>query len=118
MHLGHLDICLSVKDMKASFEFYQGLGFELKDGSPDKGYAILGKDETRIGLYTHDEPLMLNFRGSNLYDVVDHLRSNGMKDVPDVEVETDGSTGFQMTDPDGNVIYFNTEKGHDPDPNG
>ena len=118
MHLGHLDICLSVKDMKASFDFYQGLGFERKDGGLEKGYVVLAKDETRIGLYAHDEPLMLNFRGANLYDVADQLRSNGMADVPEVEVERDGSTGFQMSDPDGNIIYFNTEEGHDPDPNG
>ncbi|MGJ8661562.1 MAG: VOC family protein [Bacteroidota bacterium] len=116
MHLGHLDICLSVKDMRSSLAFYHGLGFKLVEGSGDSGYAIISKDGTRIGLY-RNEPSMLNFRGSNLYDVVEYLRSNGMKDVPDVEVESDGSTGFTIKDPDGNLIYFNTAEGHDPDPN-
>lgn len=116
MHLGHLDICLSVADIKSSLAFYHGLGFQLVDGSGDGGYAIIAKDETRIGLYSN-EPSMLNFRGSNLDDVVEYLRSNGMSDIPDVEVEQDGSTGFTLKDPDGNLIYFNTDKGHDPDPN-
>ena len=117
MHLGHLDICLSVKDMKASVAFYQGLGFELTDGNPEDGYAIVVKDGTRLGLYAHEEPNMLNFRGANLYDVVTYLRSNGMSDIPEVEEEPDGSTGFQISDPDGNLIYFNTLEGHDADPN-
>ncbi|MGJ8634098.1 MAG: VOC family protein [Luteolibacter sp.] len=117
MHLGHLDICLSVKNITQSFKFYKGLGFELVDGNPNGGYAILAKDETRIGLYNHKEPLMLNFRGANLNDVAAYLRSKGMESVPEVEVESDGSTGFTVTDPDGNLIYFNTAEGHDPDPN-
>jgi len=118
MHLGHLDICLSVSDIHRSMDFYQGLGFRLVEGKPETGYAIMAKDETRIGLYKHDAPNMLNFRGSNLHDLAAYLRSNGLKDVPEPEVEPDGSTGFTITDPDGNLIYFNTEEGHDVDPNG
>jgi len=117
MHIGRLDICLSVKDMNRSLVFYQGLGFSIAYGTLESGYLVLVKDETRIGLYGHDEPNMLNFRGANLSDVVDYLRGNGMDDVPDVEIEPDKSTGFTINDPDGNVIYFNTCEGFDPDPN-
>lgn len=117
MHLGHLDICFSVKDIDQSFTFYKGLGFEQVDGNPKQGWVVLAKDATRIGLYSHNEPNMLNFRGSNLNDVVAYLRSNGMPDVPDPEIESDGSAGFTLTDPDGNLIYFNTADGYDPDPN-
>jgi len=116
MHLGHLDICLSVTDLESSLAFYYGLGFQLVEGSSSSGYAIITKDQTRLALYCN-EPSMLNFRGSNLYDMVEYLRANGMSDVPDVEVESDGSTGFKLKDPDGNLIYFNTAEGHDPDPN-
>ena len=116
MHLGHLDICLSVKDINLSLTFYQRLGFAIVDGSPNSGYIILTKDGTRIGLYSN-EPSMLNFRGSNLEDVVAYLRANGMSDLPDVEHESDGSTGFTIKDPDGNIIYFNTAEGFDTDPN-
>ncbi len=117
MHLGHLDICLSVKDIDRSLGFYHGLGFKIVGGNPADGYAILAKDGTRIGLYSHDEPNMLNFRGADLHEVTAFLRSNGLTNIPEPEVEFDGSTGFMLTDPDGNVIYFNTLKGHDLDPN-
>lgn len=117
MHLGHLDICLSIKDIDRSITFYKGLGFEIVEGNPAAGYAILVKDQTRIGLYNHNEPNMLNFRGANLDDVAAFLRSNGLTDTPEPEVERDGSTGFKLADPDGNLIYFNTLSGHDPDPN-
>ncbi len=40
-----------------------------------------------------------------------------MSDIPKVEHESDGSTGFTIKDPDGNIIYFNTCEGHDSDPN-
>ena len=117
MHLGHLDICLSIKNIDRSLAFYKGLGFKVVGGEPERGYAILAKDQTRIGLYSHDEPNMLNFRGANLHDVAAYLRSNGLADIPEVESEVDGSTGFTLTDPDGNLIYFNSLSGHDPDPN-
>ena len=116
MHLGHLDICLSVNDIQHSSSFYQGLGFTIVYGTAESGCLVLAKDETRIGLYTHSEPNMLNFRGANLDDVATYLRANGMSDIPDVELEPDGSTGFTITDPDGNMIYFNTSEG-EPDPN-
>lgn len=115
MHLGNLDICLSVKDMKKSSVFYQGLGFNIVYGTAESGCLVLAKDETRIGLYKN-EPNMLNFRGANLDDVTAYLKANGMTDVPEVELEADGSTGFTMKDPDGNLIYFNTAEG-EPDPN-
>ncbi len=86
------------------------------DGAPETGYVVLAKDETRIGLYSN-EPSMLNFRGANLDDVVAYLRVNGMSDIPDVIHESDDSTGFTIKDPDGNIIYFNTCEGFDPDPN-
>jgi len=117
MHLGHLDICLSVRDINRSLNFYRGLGFTIVSGDPEGGYTIVAKDQTRIGLYEHDEPNMLNFRGANLDDVADYLRSNGLRDTPQPKVESDGSTGFTMSDPDGNLIYFNTAAGFDPDPN-
>ncbi len=60
---------------------------------------------------------MLNFRGADLQDPASYLRSNGMTDIPEPGVESDESSGFSMMDPDGNLIYFNPSKGHDPDPN-
>ena len=103
--------------MDRSLDFYKGLGFGIVEGQPDDGYAILSKDQTRIGLYRHDLPNMLNFRGADLHEVAAYLRSNGLPDTPEPQTEADGSSGFTLTDPDGNMIYFNTLGGHDPDPN-
>lgn len=115
MHLGHLDICLSVRDLGRSREFYEALGFATVDGSMDLGYLIVAKDQTRIGLYRHDEPNMLNFRGADITKLAAHLASRGLP-VPAPDHEADGSAGFSLRDPDGNLIYFNTLPGHDPTP--
>ncbi|BCU79334.1 VOC family protein [Luteolibacter sp. LG18] len=115
MHLGHLDICLSVKDLAASLEFYGALGFSPADGSLDLGYVIVAKDQTRIGLYRHAEPDMLNFRGADIVALAAHLKSRDLP-VPEPDHEADGSTGFSLTDPDGHLLYFNTLPGHDPAP--
>lgn len=116
MHLGHLDICFAVKNLPASLDFYQKLGFVVADGELKDGYVIVSQDQTRIGLYEYDAPNMLNFRGADLAKVADYLRSQGLPDVPNPENEADGSTGFSIKDPDGNLIYFNTLSGHDPSP--
>lgn len=116
MYLGQLDICLSVKDLLLSYGFYTKLGFELADGSLEIGYVVLRNGTTRMGLYAHDEPNMLNFRGAELHELARRLQENGLQNVPEPENEGDGSVGFKLTDPDGNVIYFNTLEGHDPAP--
>lgn len=113
MHPGRLDICLSVADLAASLAFYEALGFVPVDGGADRGYVIVAHGQTRIGLYRHDEPNMLNFRGADIRKMAAELTSRGLN-VPSVEEEADGSLGLMMRDPDGNLIYFNTLAGHDP----
>ncbi len=108
--VGWLEVCLAVKDVEKSVEFYQKLGFEQLAGDPDEKWAVIENDSgARLGLY--QEVLadnMMNFRGGDIQKIADTLRERGITLKSDVESEPDGSLGCTVEDPDGNLIYFNT----------
>jgi hypothetical protein len=68
----------------------------------------LKNENCTISLYKDDiKANLLNFRGGNVEEIASVL---GIKP----EVEPDGSVGAWITDPDGNMIYFNTMPGEQP----
>ena len=48
MQLGTFSISLTVKDLRASLEFYQKLGFEIFHGEIDQKWIILKNGKTTI----------------------------------------------------------------------
>lgn len=49
MKLGAFSISLSVKDLKASKEFYEKLGFNAFTGNMEQDYLIMKNNNTLIG---------------------------------------------------------------------
>lgn len=117
MNLGWCDVCLNVQDLQASREFYEKLGLEAVDGSEKSGYWLMVKGATRIGLYhAAFEGLMLNFRGGDVMANGQALQASGLALDSGPEIESDGSAGAMLKDPDGNLIYLNTHPDElDPD---
>ena len=51
MQLGAFSISLAVKDIKASKDFYEKLGFQVFHGDITQNWLILKNDDTTIGLF-------------------------------------------------------------------
>ena len=51
MNLGAFSVSLAVKDIKASKEFYEKLGFESLGGDCGQGWTILKNGDQVIGLF-------------------------------------------------------------------
>ncbi|MCY7312117.1 MAG: VOC family protein [Pseudoxanthomonas sp.] len=103
---------LPVASMPASVEFYQKLGFSVKDRNDDWRWAMLCLGECRLMV---DESINLHPgipRISVLYlypdDIAEYhalLRGNGLA-VPDLELSFYGMKEFRMHDPDGNRLWI------------
>ncbi|QQS40687.1 MAG: VOC family protein [Acidobacteriota bacterium] len=118
MKLGCFSVSLAVKDLQASKEFYEKLGFEKYHGDEDQGWLIMKNGSTNIGLFQGMfEGNILTFNpgwdqdAQNLEDFEDareihaSLRENGVDAGDDIESES-GPASFMITDPDGNTILI------------
>lgn len=109
MELGWLDICLRVRDVAASRTFYEKLGFSRVEGADEQGWAVVVNDVVRLGLfearYMGDDALSLNFRGGDVYQIVQTLQREGC--VFDKErANPDGTGSAELRDPDGHLIFL------------
>lgn len=119
MNLGAFSISLAVKDLAASRDFYERLGFEVKGGNQDENWLILTNGETVLGLF-HGmfEKNMLTFnpgltvRMENLTefddvrDIQAALRAAGLEIETEADPEGAGAAHITLTDPDGNPILI------------
>ncbi|MBN2379375.1 VOC family protein [candidate division WOR-3 bacterium] len=114
MKLGRFEYCLNVKDVHESLAFYKKLGFEEVGGSIEENWVIIKHGNCTLGLYQgHIEVNLLNFRGGDIYEIAEYLKSQGLELVKDAFTEKDGSAAAEILDPDGNCIYFNTFPGEE-----
>ncbi len=108
--LGYFELCLDVADLDASLAFYGVLGFERIGGELEEGWAVLERDGTRLALYRgHIGELTLNFRDGDVRAIAEALREAGLALEQDAHVESDGTLGATLRDPDGHLVYFNTD---------
>ena len=109
MDLGRFELCLKVKDLQRSIDFYSKLGFRLVSSNLSSGWATLEYSNLVIALYQgHIDQNLLNFRGGDVFTIAAQIKQKGLKFKSDATIEEDGSAGAIIEDPDGNVIYFNT----------
>lgn len=112
LNLGWFEVCLNVKNLGESLDFYKRLGFRAAAEFPDEGYAVLTNGDARIALYQgHIERNIFNFRGAPVFEIAVELKRRGFEFSKPARTETDGSDSAEIIDPDGNVIYFNTFPG-------
>ena len=119
MELGAFSISLSVKDLEASKDFYEKLGFEAFAGEAEQNQLIMKNGAHLIGLFQGMfEKNILTFNPgwdqnvktldsfTDVRDLQKELKKKGIK----FDVEADeGSTGpasFVISDPDGNPILI------------
>ena len=117
MKLGVFSISLAVKDINASKQFYENLGFKVFAGDLKKNYLIMKNEHSLIGLF-HGmfEKNILTFNPGwddnagkvepfdDVREIQRQLKQKGIKLETEVDEKTSGPAGFFVLDPDGNSI--------------
>lgn len=104
-------LSLAVKDIKASKEFYEKLGFEaLKEfGSIEDKWIIMSRGDYKIGLFQDMfEENIITFNPTDARSIHKDLKDKGidfLMQSPSLE-EKSGPCHFCIADPDGNQILF------------
>lgn len=119
MKLGAFSISLTVKDIKASKQFYENLGFTVFGGGIEKNYLIMKNENALIGLFQGMfQGNMLTFNPGwdenaktfepfdDVRDIQKQLKSNGVELVSEADENSSGPASFVVTDPDGNVVLI------------
>jgi len=117
MNLGAFSISLAVKDVAASKEFYEKLGFTVFGGNASQNWLILKNGDHVIGLFQGMfERNSLTFNPGwdnnarpldNFEDVRElqrQLRAQGVQFLSEADESTTGPASFVTVDPDGNPI--------------
>lgn len=119
MKLGAFSISLSVKDINASMDFYEKIGFTVFAGDINSNYLIMKNENTLIGLFQDmfDKNILTFNPGwtqnaqipENFDDVRKLNREIKQKGITTESESLEGSSGpgsFMVTDPDGNQILI------------
>lgn len=117
MKLGAFSISLSVKDIHASKQFYETLGFEQFAGDIERNYLIMKNDNALVGLFQgmFEQNIMTFNPGWNenaealdnfndVREIQKHLKANSIPMLNEADESTSGPASFLVTDPDGNTI--------------
>ena len=123
MELGAFSISLAVKDIEASKNFYQKLGFEVTGGDQAQNWLILKNGTHVIGLFQgmFDKNILTFNPGWNndaeevnpFTDVRDIQRQLQTQDVELIEQADESGSGpahITMVDPDGNPILIDQHR--------
>ncbi|MFY0595816.1 MAG: VOC family protein [Cognatishimia sp.] len=119
MALGAFSVSLSVKDLKASIEFYQTLGFEQFHDMSEHGFAILKNGTAVIGLFQGmfegniltmnpgwDQSAQAVDDFEDVRDIQARLQAAGLTLDSTTDVNSTGPASITLRDPDGNAILF------------
>ena len=119
MKLGAFSVSLNVKDLNASKQFYEGLGFTAFAGDLKKNYLIMKNENSLIGLfYGMFEKTILTFnpgwdenankveKFEDVREIQRNLKSKGIKLMTEADEKTSGPAGLMVVDPDGNQILI------------
>ena len=119
MELGAFSISLAVKDLQASRQFYEQLGFTSFAGDPSQNWLMLRSGDHVIGLFQgmfernimtfnpgwdqHARPVA-DF--TDVRELQRRLRAEGVPFATEADESTTGPASFVVVDPDGNPILF------------
>ena len=119
MELGAFSVSLAVKDIAASREFYEKLGFSVFGGDQDQNWLILKNGAVVVGLFQGMfERNMLTFNpgwdqdaqalGSftDVRELQRQLKAQGVEFVAEADETSTGRASFIVADPDGNPVLF------------
>lgn len=117
LQLGAFSVSLTVKDLRASQQFYEKLGFTKFTGVPEQNWLILNNGAAVIGLFQgmfDKNTLTFNpgWDGSarklpaftDVRELQRQLKAQGVHIVKEADDGTAGPASFLVVDPDGNPI--------------
>jgi catechol 2,3-dioxygenase-like lactoylglutathione lyase family enzyme len=112
-------VSLAVKNLKASRDFYEKLGFEAVGGEPAQNWLILRNGTVTIGLFQGMfERNILTFNPGwddkaqavkDFTDVREHqrrLKAQGLQLQTEADETSKGPASFIVVDPDGNPVLL------------
>jgi catechol 2,3-dioxygenase-like lactoylglutathione lyase family enzyme len=118
IRLGNFSVSLAVKDLRASREFYEKLGFHVVMGN-GRNWSILQNDTSTIGLFQgmfNKNTLTFNpgwdRKAATLPDFDDvrdiqrALKEKGLTLTTTADESTSGPASVMLLDPDGNPILI------------
>lgn len=119
MKLGAFSSSLSVKDIHASKQFYENLGFSVFGGDIDQNWLIMKNGNALIGLFQGmfesniltfnpgwDENAQLLEEFDDVRVIQKDLKSKGVKFESEADEDSLGPASFMILDPDGNTILL------------
>jgi catechol 2,3-dioxygenase-like lactoylglutathione lyase family enzyme len=119
LRLGNFSVSLAVKDLAASREFYEQLGFRAAFGEPSQNWLILQNETSTIGLFQGMfDKNMLTFnpgwdrKGEALADFDDVreiqqvLKARGIPIAVAADETSSGPASLMVLDPDGHPILI------------
>ena len=119
MKLGAFSVSLNVRDIKASKQFYEALGFKVFAGDLKKNYLIMKNENSLVGLfYGMFEKTLLTFnpgwdentnkveKFEDVREIQRNLKSKGIKLMTEADEKTAGPASLMVVDPDGNQILI------------
>lgn len=119
MKLGAFSVSLSVKDITASKEFYENLGFTVFAGELEKNYLIMKNGNSLIGLFQGmfeeniltfnpgwDEDAKLLDNYDDVRTIQGQLKENNIPLLREADEHTNGPASIVIKDPDGNTILI------------
>lgn len=117
MKLGAFSISLAVKDIHASKQFYEHLGFSVFAGDIERNYLIMKNGNALVGLFQGMfENNILTFNpgwdeSANTLPEFDDVRliqkdlkEKGISFMSEANESTSGPGSFVIMDPDGNAV--------------
>ena len=123
MQLGAFSISLAVKDLAASRQFYEMLGFTQFGGDPAQNWLILKNGAHIIGLFQGMFARnMLTFNPgwdqdakpvdpfTDVRELHRRLRAEGVAFVAEAIEGTSGPGSFVVADPDGNPVLVDQHR--------
>jgi catechol 2,3-dioxygenase-like lactoylglutathione lyase family enzyme len=123
LKLGAFSVSLSVKDILASKQFYENLGFSVLAGDVAKNYLILKNGNALVGLFQGMfEGNVMTFNpgwdelGQNtdpfddVREIQHMLQGKGIALHSEVPENTAGPGSIMFSDPDGNMILIDQHR--------
>ena len=123
MQLGNFSVSLAVKDVEASRQFYEKLGFVMVMGDASQGWLILKNDRAIIGLFQGMfESNLLTFNPgwdengqpvepfTDVRELQRRLKAQGVALATEADESTTGPAHFVVVDPDGNTVLVDQHR--------
>lgn len=117
MELGAFSVSLAVKDIQASKQFYEKLGFTVFAGDQAQNWLIMKNGDHVIGLFQGMfEKNILTFNPgwnsaaqplseyTDVRELQRQLIAHGVTMISEADESTTGPASFMIVDPDGNPI--------------